>query len=378
MLTTKFKTVITEYGVGIMATTEFPLRVEIENNIGKNFFGIGFSLDALLARLASEGEAIERSTWRYGALWNSATISYLDIFLPEDTTLLFSKEEQKRMKRSPSLVYHAKSSNGELLHIPSEAIFFYPKRKQFGSHHSVTTGWAFHTSKSEALAQGYREVIERDLQMLFWHNRLDKYLKIIPKSKTQKWLKTYGQTPNKNSELYILQMKIKLHPSIHSSGYFTLAIQLSQKAPYISVGSAIKESDYGSFQTAIGEMIMLHTNQYNMILSALKYSDEFSYNSHISRATYEKTSRDRVRELISIILKTKKRLNLDYSKHNYQVVYLDPPPNTLNGVVAKVWVDNTQGMVPAGFKEYKVSNYWKEKWNMSQAQWQENIWHPYP
>ena len=378
MLTTKFQTVITEYGVGIKATTEFLLRVEIDNNIGKKFLGIGLSLDALSARLASEGEAIERSTWRYGALWNSATLCYDNMFLPEDTTLLFSKEEQNNMTRSPSLVYRGKSSNGELLSIPSEALFFYPRRKQFGSHHSTTTGWAFHTTQSEALAQGYREVIERDLQMLFWHNRLDKYLEIIPKNKTQKWLKAYGQTPNKDSELYLLQMPIGLHPSIHANGYFTLAIQVRKKIPYLSIGSAVKESAHGSFQTAIGEMIMLNSHQYDMVLTDIKYDDEFSYNTHVTQATYEKTARDRVQEIIFTLLKRKEKLKLDYSKHNYQVVYLDPPPKTVKGVVAKVWVDKTHGMLPAGFKEYRVSNHWKEKWNMSQTEWQENAWHPYP
>lgn len=376
MFNTKFKTVAIEYGMGTQAISEFPLRVEMENFQAKRFSGIGFGLDALLARLASEGEALERATWRYGALWNSAVLSYKSPFLPDEVKVLFTKKEQEEMHSLPSVAYKAWSSEGEALMIPSVLLFFYPKRKQFGEQHAVTTGWAFHSSKSEALAQAYREVIERDLQMLFWHDRLGDYLSCVSSSRKNKWLSSYGGKVESRAKIYLLEMPLKLHSSIHTDAWFSLVFIVNDEAPYLSIGSAVKASAHKAFETAMGEMMMLRSYQYEMILTGEKNSDEFNYKSHVTKATYEKKSQTRVKKLIANLKGNKENI-LDYSEHAYQVVYLDPPPQTREGVVAKVWVDRTQGMVPAGF-QYKVCEHWQTFWQVSQASWEANAWHPYP
>ena len=376
MLNTTFKTVVSEYGVGIEAESTFSLRVEMEALKSQKILGLGFGLDALLARFASEGEAIERSTWQYGALWNSAYFTYGELFLPENVSLLFSKEDEKEIMQLPSFCYGGEDSKGKVLSIPYKALFFYPKWKQFGNQHSVTTGWAFHSSKREALAQGYREVIERDLQMLFWHDRLGEYLTLLPQHQVDKYLEVYGKPLVKGSKFYLLQMPLKLHNTIHDKGYFTLVVQLSEEAPYVTTGSAVKEFEHDSFHSAMGELIVLRSYQYEMLLTDVNNSDEFSFESHIAKAIYEKSIRDKIEKMLTKIAKNGSQM-LDYSKNDYQVVYLDPPPETRKGVVAKVWVDNTQGITPAGFK-YKICSHWKKVWKMTQREWQENVWHPYP
>ena len=388
MLNTTFHTLVTEHGIGTQCKAQLLLRTNLEELEPQLFLGIGFSPDGLLARFAAEGELVERATWMYGVLWNSASFSMHSIYLPDDVSLLFSKEHQKELQSVPSITFSAISSCGEELNIPAEAIFHYPKKRQFLKHHSVTTGWAFHSSKKEALAQGYREVIERDLQMLFWFGRLSSFLYRLPSTLLELWGEEYGiskkQLQSKTSELYLIQLGVKLHPSIGRNGYFTLAIVVSDKAPYLTVGSALKTSPKASFSTAMGEMIMLRSYQYDLVLRAKKDDNEESYGVHVSQATYQTTMRDKTKKLLSTIETslpskclafTDKRL--DYGTQNYQVSYFKPPPQTLKGVVAKVWVDNTQGMVPLGF-EYTLCSRWKDEWNVTQQEWDANRWHPYP
>ena len=381
MLTTTFHTMVTEYGMGTNCKTEFSFRTNMDSLEPQLFSGIGFSTDGLSARFASEGEAIERATWMYGALWNSASFSSNSIYLPDDVSLLFSKEHQEELKKVPSITFPALSSNGDRLDIPAEAIFYYPKKRQFLKHHSVTTGWAFHNTKEEALAQGYREVIERDLQMLFWFGRLSSYLHKLPLTLVESWTEEYGvskkQLQSKTSKLHLVQLEVKLHPSMGEKGYFTLAIVVSNEAPYLSVGSALKPSSKASFSTAMGEMIMLRSYQYDLVLRGQKEDNEDSYGVHVSHATHQKEMRDKTEKLLSTIETSVDSKSLDYSTHNYQVVYLKPPPQTLKGVIAKVWVDNTQGMVPIGF-DYTLCLRWRDEWRVTQQEWDANRWHPYP
>lgn len=383
MLNSRFDTLVTELGKGLQCTANLTLRTTLSASNVQHVSGIGFSPNALSARFAAEGEALERATWQFGALWNTVYFPDLACTFPEETQLILSAEHLKRLSESPCaalpLYTNKDANNPPSQWCPAEAVFFFPKLSQTLQIHAVTTGWAYHSSKEEATAQGYREVIERDLQMLFWFGRLKPYLQCISDKQMQDWMRPYA--PTEKIPLQIVQMAVSLPKRFGGIAYFTLAICMTEEKPYLSIGSALKTDAQGSFQNALGECLMLRSHQYEQLLSGITEAPDNSYSTHVIRATRETKMRDKTIGLFSTQTQAReaslKEPRLDYQHQPYYVTYLKPPPVTQYGYVAKVWVDGCQGMVPIGFP-YGVTKRWQQDWGINATTWEDNRWHPYP
>jgi ribosomal protein S12 methylthiotransferase accessory factor YcaO len=377
LLDLSFRTLVTELGIGTQCTSTIPIRTSFSELEPEFFSGAGFSTNPLLARFAAEGEMLERATWRAGILWNNVYLPDELCQIPEEAQLLLSTKNFERLSTKPCtairVIHHDKHQSW----IPSEVVFHTPKLAQNIKHNSATTGWAYHVTKEMAAAQGYREVIERDLQMLFWFGKLKPFLSRIPINQLQQWYADFA-VDTKNV-IKVLQLKVNIASCFGDTAYFTLVIYVSDDEPYLSIGSSLKIDAKQSFLNAMGECIMLRSHQYEEFIKGVKQASDNSYNAHAIRATRKTEMRDKVLTLFATSndVDSLSDSRLDYSKLNYQIAYLQPPPVINHGTVAKVWVEGCQNMVPAGFP-YDVTKRWQNSWGINNKQWKENRWHPYP
>lgn len=373
-----FRTLVTELGAGTQCVAMQSLRTHFSEQGPEPCIGMGYGNNALSARFAAEGEMRERATWRWGALWNSVHFPDGQCEIPEETKLIMSAKDYTRLSTQPCTAIPVIHQDGRQSWIPSEAVFYMPKLAQDIRHNSATTGWAYHITKEQAAAQGYREVIERDLQMLFWLGKLKPFLKKLPMKLLRQWHTGFALDASKNATI-VLQMNVNIARRFGKKAYFTLVLYASDEEPYLSTGSSLKLDAEHSFFNAMGECIMLRSHQHEQFIEGISEASANSYNAHVIRATRETTMRDRIFSLFSEDHNgdALEDPRLDYSRHKYRIAYLQPPPPINHDAVARVWVDGCQNMLPAGFS-YGLTKRWQEAWGITEKQWRENRWHPYP
>lgn len=375
-----FHTLAVDLGLGCQCKARFGLRTDPADFQEQVFMGVGFGVEAWSARQAAEGEALERATWHYGALWNSVWFPDELGFLPEETRLMLKPAHITRLTAQPSASVPAFQGDAATpVWIPAEAVFFQPSLAQGLKRHSVTTGWAFHRTQAAAAATGYLEVIERDLQMLFWFGRLAPHLKSPPKDCLNRWLARMGWIFDRHSPLRILQTPVNVSQRFGAAGWFTVVLHPSDEPPYLSVGSALKTDREVSLRAALGEYAMLRTHQAELILAGIKQADPIRFTAHIIAASQTTELRDRALQLVSEIQlgRAGSYPHLDYQALPYAVAFLQPPPIFHHGVVAKVWVGGCQPMIPAGFT-CGLTDRWQNEFSISLPEWEAQRWHPYP
>ncbi len=375
-----FQTLVSELGMGTQCSARFSLRTDPAEVIGQIFTGIGFGIDAWSARQAAEGEALERATWQDGALWNSVYFPDELGVLPEEARLMLKPGHLARLAAQPAASIPAAFGDGaKPVWIPAEAVFFQTGLAQDLKRKTVTTGWAYHTTQQAAAATAYREVIERDLQMLFWFGRLTPYLSSPQPQCLEAWLVRLGLLAEKRSLLRVLQVEVTLAERFGGAGWFTLVFQPSVEMPYLSLGSALKTDREHSFRAALGEYWMLRCFQKDQLLCGVNQAEPTTFTAHVIAASHDPTLRDRALTLTqdAINNETAKETVLNYQALEYWVAFFQPPPIFPHGVVAKAWVDGCQPMIPAGFP-CGLTARWRDEWSISLPEWEAQRWHPYP
>jgi YcaO cyclodehydratase, ATP-ad Mg2+-binding len=380
MLNTTFRTLVTEAGTGTLCTTHLRIRPHSWESEPERITGLGFGVDGLSARFAAEGEALERATWRWGALWNNVTIPAPDceIHLPEEIRVTLSARQLERLVENPGATLPICTGGGERTLIPSQAVFFLPRLAPDFKYHRVTSGWAYHVTKKRAIGKGYMEVIERDLQMLFWLGKLQSFLRPVPEAHLHEWGLKFGLDP-RNHPLKVVQMAVNMEARFGGTGYFTMVIHAADKPPYTSIGSSLSSDPHRSFCSAMGECLMLRSHQYELVMEGTEDDSCDSFRGHTIRAAQLPEMRDKTLALIAQTggADSLQEERLDYRKQSYMTLLLRPPPVINHGVVAKVWIDGCQGMVPAGFP-HGVTERWRSDWGVTTETWEANRWHPFP
>ncbi|MCX7099252.1 MAG: YcaO-like family protein [Methylococcales bacterium] len=371
-LSLSFRSLVTETGAGMLCHATLPLRVDPAEREPRVFSGIGFGVDGLSARFAAEGEALERATWATGALWNSVHFTEDARVLPEEAALLLPAKWRRRLLERPATVISALENGGDKVWIPAAAAFFYPMLSHDWKRHSVTTGWAYHTDRETAAASAYYEVVERDLAMLYWQGLLGAYLQPLAAGTIRDWGRLCGLVGD-CSPLQVIQTVVRLPSRFGGQAYYTLVLHASDEMPYLSVGQALKPSARQSFASAVGEYLMLRSHQHEQVLCGITEAPDTDFAAHVIRTNQAPNIRDKAVALTqsNIRLEALTESRLDYSHQRFWLAYFDPPPVTRQGVVAKVWIDGCQPMLPAGVPCGLVGR-WRHDWNIGLNEWEQN------
>jgi ribosomal protein S12 methylthiotransferase accessory factor YcaO len=381
VLSHSFRSLVTETGAGTLCQARLALRVDAAEREARVFSGIGFGIDGLSARFAAEGEALERATWACGGLWNSvqvcAQVSNNARVLPEEAALLLPAKWRRRLMERPATVIPAWEGEKSVW-IPAAAAFFYPTPAHDCKRHSVTTGWAFHADRESAAAQAYREVVERDLIMLYWYGRLGTYLRPLAPTVVEDWGRLCGLSGD-GGPLRVLQTLVRLPARFGGDTCYTLVLHAADEMPYLSVGSALKPEPRQSFASAVGEYLMLRSHQHEQVLCGTREAPDTDFPAHVIRANREVGLRDETVALVQADTRLDARAEprLDYRHLRYWLAYFDPPPMTRRGVVAKAWIDGCQPMLPAGVPCGLVER-WRRDWHINLEEWEQRRWHPFP
>lgn len=373
-----FRTLSTEIAGCTQCAAILRLRIEPFQDMQRAFYGLGFGIDGFSARAAAEGECLERTTWFAGGLWTPVYFNK-DVIIPEEAKLFLSQEHIEAIERNDIPAISVNDWDGNQTWIPSTAVFHFPFIAPHLSIHSVTTGWAYHSILEQAIIKSYLEVIERDLICLFWYCRLSHYLKQIKDDDVRKCILSFGLAGKTIPEAF--QLNVLVPDRFGGKACFTLITYCSQEKPYLTIGSTIKRDPLDSLQSALGEFLMLRSNQYEQLLCDEKEEEDgpFNFKTHVIRASNKAFARDRTINLLKDIerldAETEPRLN--YSDKKYWIAAFNPPPIGCRGFVTKVWVDGCQPMVPAGLPCGLVER-WKDDWYVSKEEWEANRWHPFP
>jgi ribosomal protein S12 methylthiotransferase accessory factor YcaO len=368
-------TLVTDLGVLAGCHAELELRVDPTDPAGEVFGGYGIAADALGARLAAEGEALERATWLAGMCWADLVCPCADAFLPEEARLLLPPGLAATLTAGPVAALPVTAADGEPRHIPAEAVFARPRLAQDRDRLSVTTGWAFRRGWPEAERAGYLEVIERDLLMLFWYGRLGPWLESLTPVQLAVAAPAlmHGVAPQ---GLSVLCTTVRIAERFGGQGTFVVALDVGQEPPYLSAGMALKNAPDTAIAAALGECFAVRAVQYERLLADRAPPDQVGFAAHIARAATDADLQARALALVAGV-RGDAAEPLCYRDLPFWSAHLRPPPRTRRGVVAKVWIDGCQPMLPAGCRG-ALAERWRTRFGVTEAEWEVGRWHPFP
>ncbi len=374
-MTPSFRTLSTDLGALTACTARLALRVDPSSITPDAFYGYGFAADALSARVAAEGEVLERATWLHGSLWNDAWLPDAPRFLPEEARLLLPPALTQSLAAEPTPAIPATHQRAHTpCWVPVEALFAQPRLAQDRARSAMSTGWAYHQSASAAVLAAYRETLERDLAMLFWYGRLAGALRVLTPDAVRAGVPWIASgTPA--SALAMLKTPIVVPPSYGGGACFALALCARDQPPYLSVGMSVRADAPAALRNAAGECLATRAGQSDTLLRGGPEPTDTDLRAHVHKAASDPSIRERALALVDAVATARQEPAPDYSALAAQVALLRPPMR--DGVVAKVWVDGCQPMVPAGVP-CGLCARWQTHWGLTPQQWEADRWHPFP
>ena len=368
-LTVEMNPCFTDVGWGTYASALLRLRTAPAIVDEVHIRGMGFSKNPLEARLAAEGEAIERATWQWGHTWNQIAIDFKgDVCRPEEVSAL---SRHRSIDETGWVVPGWRRGTG--IGIPAEYVFpnigfDFQEEIPF-----VSTGWAFSSKLESALRRSLMEVIERDLLMRFWYH--------LPFSirKADHWLHDFGWTDDlgEGSNHYALLGQVTLGLDC-LEGYFCIIAVTGSQPPYLTTGQALELSQDVALEKAWRELVMLRTHQYDCILRGEREGVSRTFQENYLRATYAPDARDRFLNLVeSFSEEGIQHKKANYEEYDKMWISLQPPTGIAQDCfVTKVWVDGCQPMVPGGVDIEPVGT-WRTM-GINGSDLIANRWHPFP
>lgn len=376
-ISTTFETRACEIGWGQHCISALGVRADSYSPDQKIFYGVGCSSSPWEARLSAEGEAIERATFELGHAWSDAHLAQSSTILPDEASLLMSTSEKRYLTRPYTPSITATNLSGGYTTIPLAAVFNVIEDQTVMAGASLSTGWAYFPDSLNAIRRSYYEVIERDLNMVFWFNRGAEILEHADISEISSVCHDICLSVQRTfPDVYVAEVKIP--DQMGSKAFYALAIYSSVSKPYLSVTAAVRQSRALAIRAAYRELVMLRVDQHENIISGRKIASD-GYTAHVDRTNHDISMCDHVLWICERVKSQPhiKKLIVDYRNFETMFASFPPPPSILTGVVTKVWINGCQPMPPASVPCSALPS-WCERWDISEHDWSNNRWHPFP